>query len=50
MSGGGQERGMRSETLSPALCVGLGEACRIYLNEMKIIMKNQNSEYVFRRN
>ena len=35
MSGGGQERGMRSGTLSPALCVGLGEACRIYLNEMK---------------
>ncbi len=35
MSGGGQERGMRSGTLSPALCVGLGEACRIYINEMK---------------
>ncbi len=35
MSGGGQERGMRSGTLSPALCVGLGEACRIYLDEMK---------------
>ena len=34
MSGGGQERGMRSGTLSPALCVGLGEACKIYLNEM----------------
>tara|TARA_B100000686_G_C16779112_1_gene970563 strand:+ start:1665 stop:2876 length:1212 start_codon:yes stop_codon:yes gene_type:complete len=35
MSGGGQERGMRSGTLSPALCVGLGEACRIYINEIK---------------
>ncbi|MBC34345.1 MAG: IscS subfamily cysteine desulfurase [Rickettsiales bacterium] len=34
MSGGGQERGMRSGTLSPALCVGLGEACRIYSDEM----------------
>lgn len=34
MSGGGQERGMRSGTLSPALCVGLGEACRICLEEM----------------
>ncbi len=34
ISGGGQERGMRSGTLSPALCVGLGEACNIYLNEM----------------
>lgn len=29
MHGGGQERGMRSGTLSPALCVGLGEACQI---------------------
>jgi cysteine desulfurase len=29
MNGGGQERGMRSGTLSPALCVGLGEACHI---------------------
>ena len=35
MSGGGQERGMRSGTLSPALCVGLGEACSIYKKEMK---------------
>ncbi len=34
ISGGGQERGMRSGTLSPALCVGLGEACRIYSEEM----------------
>ena len=34
ISGGGQERGMRSGTLSPALCVGLGEACNIYYNEM----------------
>ena len=34
MSGGGQERGMRSGTLSPALCVGLGEACKICADEM----------------
>ena len=34
MSGGGQERGMRSGTLSPALCVGLGEACRICADEI----------------
>ena len=34
ISGGGQERGMRSGTLSPALCVGLGEACKIYSEEM----------------
>jgi len=35
MSGGGQERGMRSGTLSPALCVGLGEACKISSKEME---------------
>jgi len=29
ITGGGQERGIRSGTLSPALCVGLGEACAI---------------------
>jgi cysteine desulfurase len=29
MSGGGQEMGLRSGTQSPALCVGLGEACKI---------------------
>lgn len=29
MSGGGQEKGLRSGTLAPSLCVGLGEACRI---------------------
>jgi cysteine desulfurase len=29
MSGGGQERGLRSGTLSPPLVVGLGEAARI---------------------
>ena len=34
ISGGGQERGMRSGTLSPALCVGLGESCNIYFKEM----------------
>ncbi len=34
MNGGGQERGMRSGTLSPALCAGLGEACAIAEKEM----------------
>ncbi|NVJ91476.1 MAG: IscS subfamily cysteine desulfurase [Methylocystaceae bacterium] len=34
INGGGQERGMRSGTLSPALCVGLGEACKIAKEEM----------------
>ena len=32
--GGGQERGLRSGTLSPALCVGLGMACAIAEEEM----------------
>lgn len=34
MSGGGQERGMRSGTLSPALCGGMGEAARLARLEM----------------
>jgi len=34
ISGGGQERGMRSGTLPTPLCVGLGEACRIAAAEM----------------
>jgi cysteine desulfurase len=33
-SGGGQERGMRSGTLSPALCVGMGTAARLCLEDM----------------
>ena len=34
MDGGGQERGMRSGTLAPPLCVGFGEAARIAGAEM----------------
>tara|TARA_R110002050_G_scaffold54754_1_gene123842 strand:- start:13744 stop:14967 length:1224 start_codon:yes stop_codon:yes gene_type:complete len=34
INGGGQERGMRSGTLSPALCAGFGKACEIAQNEM----------------
>lgn len=37
LSGGGQEKGLRSGTLAPAQCVGLGEACAVaskeYANE-----------------
>ncbi len=33
-SGGGQERGFRSGTLAPALCVGLGKAAEICAAEM----------------
>ena len=35
MSGGGQERGLRSSTLAPALCVGMGEAARLCYVEME---------------
>lgn len=34
LDGGGQENGLRSGTLAPALCVGLGKACDIAENEM----------------
>ncbi len=33
--GGGQERGLRSGTVPASLVVGLGEACRIAIREMK---------------
>lgn len=34
ITGGGQERGLRSGTLAPALVVGFGEACRIAYEEL----------------
>jgi cysteine desulfurase len=36
ISGGGQERGLRSGTLAPALVVGFGEACRIAKEEQSV--------------
>ena len=33
-SGGGQERGLRSGTLSPSLCVGMGAAARICVEDL----------------
>lgn len=36
ISGGGQERGLRSGTLAPHLVVGLGEACRIAKDDMDV--------------
>ncbi|KAI4117044.1 MAG: hypothetical protein LQ345_002644 [Seirophora villosa] len=35
ISGGGQERGLRSGTLAPPLVTGFGEACRIAKEEME---------------
>ncbi|RDA92501.1 hypothetical protein CP533_4192 [Ophiocordyceps camponoti-saundersi (nom. inval.)] len=35
ISGGGQERGLRSGTLAPPLVVGFGEACRVAKEEME---------------
>ncbi|KAL2385892.1 hypothetical protein RJZ90_001066 [Blastomyces dermatitidis] len=35
ITGGGQERGLRSGTLAPHLAVGIGEACRIAKEEME---------------
>merc|ERR1711871_603499 len=39
MSGGGQERGLRSGTLAPPLCVGLGKASEIAKNDMENDLK-----------
>ena len=36
ISGGGQERGLRSGTVPAPLVVGLGEACQISLTEMDV--------------
>jgi cysteine desulfurase len=35
ISGGGQEKGLRSGTLAPHLVVGLGEAARLAMLEME---------------
>jgi cysteine desulfurase len=40
MSGGGQEKGLRSGTLAPHLCVGLGEASRVAMDEMEYDQKH----------
>lgn len=36
ITGGGQERGLRSGTLAPPLVVGFGEACRVAKEEMAV--------------
>ena len=48
ISGGGQERGLRSGTLAPALAVGFGEAARIAKEDMEvshIICSNTTYDY-----
>ncbi len=45
--GGGQERGLRSGTLAPHQCVGLGEAARIAGAEM--VQDAEHAERLFRR-
>jgi cysteine desulfurase len=39
ISGGGQERGLRSGTIAPALVIGFGEAARICNEEMQVSHK-----------
>jgi cysteine desulfurase len=39
ISGGGQERGLRSGTIAPALVIGFGEAARICNEEMEVSRK-----------
>lgn len=41
ISGGGQERGLRSGTLAPPLVVGFGEACRIAKEEIEVSPANK---------
>jgi cysteine desulfurase len=36
ISGGGQERGLRSGTIAPHLVVGFGEACRLAAQDMEV--------------
>lgn len=36
ITGGGQERGLRSGTLAPHLIVGFGEACRLAITDMDV--------------
>ncbi|KAJ5588060.1 Cysteine desulfurase [Penicillium hordei] len=40
ITGGGQERGLRSGTLAPHLAVGFGEACRIAAQDMEYDTKH----------
>lgn len=43
ITGGGQERGLRSGTLAPPLVVGFGEACRIAKQDMDVSIYSTTS-------
>lgn len=47
ISGGGQERGLRSGTLAPPLIVGFGEACRIAKEDMEVSYKTPFFHFPF---
>jgi cysteine desulfurase len=54
-SGGGQERGLRSGTLAPALCVGIGAAAKICREDLEVDkrwithLSDRLKKYIFRR-
>lgn len=45
ITGGGQERGLRSGTIAPALVAGFGEACRIASEEIEVCHFFQSSAF-----
>lgn len=45
ISGGGQERGLRSGTLPTALTVGLGAACAVAMEEMQVSLAFDNCAF-----
>lgn len=48
ITGGGQERGLRSGTLAPHLVVGFGEACRIAKEEMAVSTRHRPLSHLLR--
>lgn len=46
ISGGGQERGLRSGTLAPHLLVGFGEACRLAAQDMEVRFHSFSTLYL----
>jgi cysteine desulfurase len=48
ISGGGQERGLRSGTIAPPLVIGFGEAARIAKEEMEVSQDLLSATYLLR--